>query len=901
MQNQIEIEEKEIEKEIEEEKLKCANYQIIRKESYIPIYQKDFQKLKKSELIKTSFKTKKPTNEINLIFEMLFDEILLIILSYLSPGEIIIFSLTCKQAEYICSDYFLWKQIAIKFQDYFKWDSVYYYSYYNYPNIELKAIQFKIQEKNQNNPKQKQIKELSKTNEKIKNYFDNSNSTIIKTGTYNYKPNFISIKSERLIYIQNLQNPKQEIEKKAKMIFKKLKKAKEEFNYSKTINLYKYDSRKYFLNDVIYTMNRIILISTLIILNYYIDSKKSISIPKLFLLSEFDLIITIIWVIYSKHNFSYKEDYSLFLRILITGLTLLILISLRTLFNFIPWLIVLLPPIIFLISLIPDIFEEIEKYYHEKNFMIIFFTHTVFLMIVILFIGLKFDGFIEIKYSKLLYLMIIDIILVLIRNIKEFFPFSDYFYDNFGEFIGFFLISFYPLLILSLLFLYGDGIIKKLWISLIPTYIFLLILKMKNHFEINEDEIKQIEFKDKIEKEIKEEQLKSANYQLFGKESYVPIKYEHLERLKKSELISTPIKTRKPSNEINLIFEMLFDEILLIILSYLSPGEIIMFSLTYYFKWNFVFFHLRQTFSVDISTFSTFELNGVQFKIQEKNQNNPKQKQIEELSKTNKKIKNYFDNSNSTTIKTGNYIYQANPISIKSERIIYIQNLKNPKQKIEKKAKMIYKEYKDIKEKIRVSQKYETYPPKTQKRYLIGELIFLSNFLIFVISFVILNYYIDSKKEIPIFKLFLLEEISLIFGIFAIIDGKSTFFSSQEYFNFIRFEIYLLISMILISLKITGKIGFIPWHLLGLIYIIIIILFTGLKLDGLIPIKYFNLNYFLIFLFIHLIANKNEFLTKDDFGGVTFYYFLFGLIFMLLFFYADGSIKTLWRALIPFI
>ncbi|KAJ5075383.1 f-box only protein [Anaeramoeba ignava] len=175
MQNQIEINEKEIEKEIEEEKLKCANYKLIGNESYIPINQKDFQKLKKSNLISTPIKTRKPTNEINLIFEMLFDEILLIILSYLSPGEIILFSLTCKQAQYICSDYLLWKQIAIKFQDYFKWNSVFFdYSYYNYSNIELKGIQFKIQEKNQNDPKQKQIKELSKTNEKIKNYFDNS-------------------------------------------------------------------------------------------------------------------------------------------------------------------------------------------------------------------------------------------------------------------------------------------------------------------------------------------------------------------------------------------------------------------------------------------------------------------------------------------------------------------------------------------------------------------------------------------------------------------------------------------------------------------------------------------------------------------------------------------------------
>ncbi|KAJ5075374.1 f-box only protein [Anaeramoeba ignava] len=434
MQNQIEIEEKEIEKEIEEEKLKCADYQLIGKESFIPINKNDFQKLKKSELISTPFKTKKPSNEINLIFEMLFDEILLIILSYLSPGEIILFSLTCKQAQMICSDYFLWKQIAIKFQDHFKWNSIrydYYNNYYyNYPNIDLKAIQFKIQEKNQNNPNQKQIEELSKTNEKIKNYFDNSNSTTIQTGTYNYKQNFISIKSERLIYIQNLKNPKQKIENKAKMIYKEMKKAKKGFiqyqkqqnriNYNYNPN-YNHPYSNYLLNDIIVSMNGIILISTLIILNYFIDSKKSISIPKLFLLSEFDLIIIIIWIIYSKSNFYTTQEYFNFLSIIISGFILLILISLKTtiIFNFIPWLIVLLPPIIVLISFISQLNQEIRKYPYNKSFFIFLSSVFGYLIITLFFIGLKLDEFIEIKYSKLIYLLIIFQIYILFILMKK--------------------------------------------------------------------------------------------------------------------------------------------------------------------------------------------------------------------------------------------------------------------------------------------------------------------------------------------------------------------------------------------------------------------------------------------------------------------------------------------------
>ncbi|KAJ5075389.1 hypothetical protein M0811_07359 [Anaeramoeba ignava] len=114
-------------------------------------------------------------------------------------------------------------------------------------------------------------------------------------GTYSYKQNFISIKTkEKKIAKENYQKKYQ--------------------NPNFDPHFYGYvdnqyfpfqprDSKKYLLNEVILGINGIILLSTLIILNYFIDSKKSISIPKLFLLSEINLIITIFWVIYLKPTF----------------------------------------------------------------------------------------------------------------------------------------------------------------------------------------------------------------------------------------------------------------------------------------------------------------------------------------------------------------------------------------------------------------------------------------------------------------------------------------------------------------------------------------------------------------------------------------------------------------------
>ncbi|KAJ5075390.1 hypothetical protein M0811_07360 [Anaeramoeba ignava] len=146
----------------------------------------------------------------------------------------------------------------------------------------------------------------------------------------------------------------------------------------------------------------------------------------------------------------------------------MILISLKTtiIFNFIPWLIVLLPPIILLISLIYQIIEQMIIFTYNKNLYQGLIGNFTFLIIALLFTVLKLDGFIQIKYSKLIYLLIIFEIYILYHIWKEI--------QNHGDFIGFFItISFF--IILIMLFLYGDGIIKKLWISLIPIYLLLLI------------------------------------------------------------------------------------------------------------------------------------------------------------------------------------------------------------------------------------------------------------------------------------------------------------------------------------------------------------------------------------------------------------------------------------------
>ncbi|KAJ5075381.1 hypothetical protein M0811_07351 [Anaeramoeba ignava] len=259
------------------------------------------------------------------------------------------------------------------------------------------------------------------------------------------------------------------------MIYKEMKKAKKGFiRYQKQQNLnynyshYQYDSKKYLLNEVILGMNGIILISTLIILNIYIDSKKSISIPKLFLLSELDLIITIFWIIYSKFTFYSFQDYHNYLDIAITGFIFMILISLKTLFNFIPWLIILIPPIILFISLIPQIMEQMKRYSDDKPIFSSFISGLIYLIIILFFIGLKLDGFIQIKYSKLIYLLIIFEIYILYSKKNEF--------QNQDDFIGSLILFVSVSIIILILFLYGDGIIKKLWISLIPIYIILTLI-----------------------------------------------------------------------------------------------------------------------------------------------------------------------------------------------------------------------------------------------------------------------------------------------------------------------------------------------------------------------------------------------------------------------------------------
>ncbi|KAJ5075387.1 hypothetical protein M0811_07357 [Anaeramoeba ignava] len=136
-------------------------------------------------------------------------------------------------------------------------------------------------------------------------------------------------------------------------------------------------------------------------------------------------------------------------------------------FNFIPWLIILLPPIILLISLIYQLLKELKRVFYDRIVFIVFILSLIYLIITFFFIGLKLDGFIQIKYSKLIYLLIIFEIYILYHIWKEI--------RTFGEFFAFIIVSLVIFIILLMLFLYGDGIIKKLRIALIPTYLLLSI------------------------------------------------------------------------------------------------------------------------------------------------------------------------------------------------------------------------------------------------------------------------------------------------------------------------------------------------------------------------------------------------------------------------------------------
>ncbi|KAJ5074429.1 f-box only protein [Anaeramoeba ignava] len=69
-------------------------------------------------------KLKTPSNENNLIIEMLNEDILLYIFQFLSPGDLIRFGLTCKYINELTEDRNTWRIISLNYNYAFIWDTL---------------------------------------------------------------------------------------------------------------------------------------------------------------------------------------------------------------------------------------------------------------------------------------------------------------------------------------------------------------------------------------------------------------------------------------------------------------------------------------------------------------------------------------------------------------------------------------------------------------------------------------------------------------------------------------------------------------------------------------------------------------------------------------------------------
>eukprot|EP01156_Anaeramoeba_ignava_P013734 Anaeramoba_ignava/a607441_325.p1 GENE.a607441_325~~a607441_325.p1 ORF type:complete len:578 (+),score=158.17 a607441_325:38-1735(+) len=111
-------------KQEREEKQRAANYVLISNKAVIPIKPNDIKKLIKSPFLMPPLATRKPPETENLIIDQLPTELFYMILEFLSPGELIKFSLTCKSIYELSFEHELWVRVCSNYQRYFTWNHV---------------------------------------------------------------------------------------------------------------------------------------------------------------------------------------------------------------------------------------------------------------------------------------------------------------------------------------------------------------------------------------------------------------------------------------------------------------------------------------------------------------------------------------------------------------------------------------------------------------------------------------------------------------------------------------------------------------------------------------------------------------------------------------------------------
>ncbi|KAJ5072328.1 f-box only protein [Anaeramoeba ignava] len=343
----------------------------------------------------------------------------------------------------------------------------------------------------------------------------------------------------------------------------------------------------------------------------------------------------------------------------------------------------------------------------------------------------------------------------------------------------------------------------------------------------------------RIEKELNTEAINSNNFYHSNISNIylIPITNNELESLKKSKFLSPPLKLKKSPKKENLIIDILPIEILLLIMEYLVPGEIILLSMVCKFL---------NDLSKDKVLWMKLAIRFEKFFIWEKiittppdlRSNHQIAGKLKDYKKFFSKKSNHdishldpnFDPSlyedlyeiNKRISNTNQYIFK----SVKRQRVFYLNQINNHQKHLLAKGKEIWKMLKEQKKKAFTNTYYS---PSYEYRELWDSVfMFLSCFVPFFFLFSLILIHLRLDWGYPI-NIFWISSPLIFLGILFIINFSFLwrYYPSdwQVFFNFIFVLITLMFTITLITLKLNGKIStkfsiiFIPFYIMFMILI----------------------------------------------------------------------------------
>ncbi|KAJ5074430.1 fam11a b protein [Anaeramoeba ignava] len=246
-------------------------------------------------------KLKTPSNENNLIIEMLNEDILLYIFQFLSPGDLIRFGLTCKYINELTEDRNTWRIISLNYNYAFIWDSLQLNGNLTSPYFDSIRVIGSVK----NYPKIEIENENENENQNLENE-TGLNQPLLSNDQEEF--NIDSTKNERIHFINKLENPKQyliskfgelnqKFQEKEKII-EKNKKRQKNFNRKQSIQA----KLRQLLAQSILKCYWILIFIPLLIIFFIILILNVLSITKEFINSYtvfiFDFVLLILFVIF---------------------------------------------------------------------------------------------------------------------------------------------------------------------------------------------------------------------------------------------------------------------------------------------------------------------------------------------------------------------------------------------------------------------------------------------------------------------------------------------------------------------------------------------------------------------------------------------------------------------------